>query len=119
MPRKSDSLAINNPKHDKRVKLTDDDKQQIRDEYATGNYSQRALAAKWGVSRRSIQFAINPESLEQAKKLYNERRKDGRYYDKDKHAKATREHRDHKKELYEQGLIKDREEDNNEQTSSS
>lgn len=106
MPRKSDNIPINNPKHDKRVKLSDDDKQQIRDEHATGNYSQRALADKWKVSRRSIQFAINPESLEHAKQLYAERRKDGRYYDKDKHTKAVREHRKRKKVLYDEGIIK-------------
>lgn len=105
MPRKSDSIPINNPKHDRRVKLTAENKEQIAKEYATGEYSQRTLATKWGVSRRTIQFAINPESLVHAKKLYAERRKDGRYYDREKHTKAVREHRDHKKELMAKGLL--------------
>lgn len=46
------------PEHDKRRKLTDDERVEIynlRDEF-----SQRYLARKFGVSRRTIQFIIDP-----------------------------------------------------------
>lgn len=105
MPRKSDSISINNPKLDKRVKLTDEDRVNIVEDYATGLISQRGLAEKYGVSRRLIQFVLDPEKKERAQAQFNERQKDGRYYDKDKHSAYMKDHRDHKKELYKQGLI--------------
>lgn len=107
MPRKSDSLPINNPEHDRRVKLTDDDRECIREEYATGMFSQRDLAAKYGVSRRLITFILDPDKAERAKQQYLERRKDGRYYDKEKHNEYMKTHRDHKKELWNQGLLEE------------
>lgn len=106
MPRKTDSIPINNPKNDKRVKLTDENKDAIREQHATGMYSINGLAREWKVSKRLIQFILFPERAERAKQLYAERRKDGRYYDKEKHRVATKAHRDHKKELDEQGLLK-------------
>lgn len=105
MPRKSDSMPIRNPEHDKRVKLTDADRENIRKDYEGGDISIRGLERKYKVSRRLIQFILFPERLEKSKKLYAERQKDGRYYDKDKHRAYTKKHRDHKKELNEQGLL--------------
>lgn len=106
MPNKSDNIPINNPKLDKRVKLTDDDKENIVKEYETGSISINGLARKYGVSKRLIQFTLFPERKELAKKLFAERQKDGRYYDKDKHKDYIKTHRNHKKELYGKGLIK-------------
>lgn len=105
MPRKSDTTPINNPKLDKRVKLTDEDKNNIAEEYATGDTSLNKLAAKYGVSKRTIHFIVSPEKKERAKQQFKERQKDGRYYDKDKHKGYMKVHRDHKKELSEKGLI--------------
>ncbi|MGD2352039.1 hypothetical protein ACP8H2_09830 [Bacillus subtilis] len=107
MPHKSDKMSINNQKHDKRVKLTDDDKEKIKKEYATGLVSQRDLAKKYGVSRRTVQFALDPEKLERTKKQFAERQKEGRYYDKDKHKEYMRKHREYKKDLYNKGLLKE------------
>lgn len=105
MPRKSDSIPINNPQNDKRVKLTDEDRENIVKDYATGQFSQRGLAEKYGVSRRLIQFTLNPEKLEVVKKQFAERQKDGRYYDKDKHREYMKKHREHKIELNKKGLL--------------
>jgi transposase-like protein len=105
MPRKSDSIAINNPKLDKRVKLTDEDRKNIVQEYSEGEISINGLAKKYKVSKRLIQFTLFPERAETAKKNFAERQKDGRYYDKSKHAEATRKHRNYKKELYNNGLL--------------
>lgn len=105
MPYKSEKMAINNPKLDKRVKLTDEDKSNIRKEYEEGTISINALSRKYNVNKRSIQFILFPERLEKAKKDYAERRKDGRYYDKDKHNVSTNMHRKYKQELYKEGLL--------------
>lgn len=105
MPRKSEKIKINNKKLDRRVKLTENDKLCIIEEYKTGLISMNALARKYNVSSRLIQFTLFPERKERARQLYKERRKDGRYYDKEKHTKAMREHRDYKEELHKKGLI--------------
>lgn len=107
MPYKFEKIPINNPKNDKRVKLTDENRVNIREEYSSGLISQRGLAEKYGVSRRLIQFTLSPEKQEIAKKQFAQRQKDGRYYDKDKHTVSVRNHRNHKKDLYNKGLLKE------------
>jgi len=106
MPRKSDSIPINNIRLDRRVKLTDTEKQKIREEYATGEIGMRALATKYKVSRRTIDFILNPDRLEKAKEQFAERQKDGRYYNKEKHREYVKQHRDYKSNLYKKGLLK-------------
>lgn len=105
MPRKTDSIPINNEKLDKRVKLTEVDKENIVKEYESGEISINGLARKYNVNKRLIQFILFPKRQEKARELYKERRKDGRYYDKEKHRESTKKHRDYKKELFEKGLI--------------
>lgn len=105
MPYASEKYAINNPKLDRRVKLTDEQRESIREEYATGFVSQQNLADKYGVSKRLVQFILNPKKKEIAQQQFRERQKDGRYYDKDKHREYTKEHRRYKNELYKQGLL--------------
>jgi transposase-like protein len=106
MPSKIDKIKINNPELDRRVKLTPEDKLEIQSLYKSGGYSQRDLARLFNVSRRSIVFAIYPE-----RRVANYENKIARgghsklYYDKDKHSKAMKKHREYKKELLEQKLI--------------
>lgn len=95
----------NNPKLDKRYKLTNEDKDNIKKDYETGSISINALAKKYNVSKRTIQFTLFPERKKRNQELYSERRKDGRYYDKDVHKTYVKAHRDHKKELNKQGLL--------------
>lgn len=109
MPFKFDKIPINNPKHDKRVKLTAEDKQNIISDYETGLLSQRGLAEKYGVSRRLIQFTLDPEKEKRNKELFAERQKDGRYYDREKHNEQMKRHRDHKKQLFNNGLLNEEE----------
>lgn len=110
MPYKSEKAGHIPPAKDKRVKLTDDDRARIKQLHQSGDWSQRALAAEFGVSRRLIQFIVYPEKLEAAKQAYAERRKDGRYYDPDAHTKAMRTHRAHKHQLYLNGELQPKEE---------
>lgn len=85
---------------DKRVKLTDDDRAEIRKlSQAPHSYSQRELARAFGVSRRLITFVLFPERLAHQKALYKERRKDGRYYNKDAWRLTQQKHRAHLREV--------------------
>lgn len=105
MPFKFDKMSINNPEHDKRVKLTDLDRENIVKEYESGLISINGLAKKYGVSKRLIQFTLFPERKEKARQMFLERQKDGRYYDRERHNEQMRKHREHKKELYGKGLL--------------
>jgi transposase-like protein len=106
MPSKLDKIPINNPKHDKRVKLTNTDKENIIREYESRGISINGLARKYKVSKRLIQFTLFPERKEKAKEGFLERQKDGRYYNKERHREYMKRHRDHKKELSDKGFLK-------------
>lgn len=90
---------------DKRIKLTEVDKQQILKLYNDGLLSQRKLALFYNVSRRTIAFIIDPTKKERCKEQFKERQADGRYYNKDKNRIYRQKHREHKKELLEKGLL--------------
>lgn len=106
MPYKFNNIPINNKKYDRRVKLSDQDREEIRELYKKGNISQQALADKYNVSKRLIHFVIHPEKEVAAREQFKMRQKDRRYYDKDKHRRYMKKHRDHKKELYKNNLLK-------------
>ena len=93
--------------HDRRIKLSDADKNNIRALYQSGK-TIRSIARHYEkqCSRRLIQMVIFPERLEHAALLFKERRKDGRYYDKEKHAATIKIHRQYKQKLYLQGKLK-------------
>ena len=110
MPYKAEKAGHIKPEDDKRVKLTGEQREEIRELYKLPDYSQRRLAGQFGVSRRLIQFIVDPAKEEAAKQGYAERQKDGRYYDKDKHAESVREHRHHKHKLYQEGKLEPKEE---------
>lgn len=112
MSKKLDQTSIRDEKLDKRVKLTKENKEEIKKQYATGEYSIRGLARMWNVDRRTIDFIIHPERLERAKQQYKERRKDGRYYNKEAHTESMRKHRAYKRELINEGKIKFKENEN-------
>lgn len=93
MPYKIETDKIKLPRHlDRRVKLTDEQREEIKELHKRW-ISQRALARQFKVSRRLISFIVHPEKLERARELYKERRKDWRYYDREKHTKQIRETR--------------------------
>lgn len=105
MPYKAEKIKL--PRElDRRVKLSDEQREEIKHKYSTGMYSQRALAAEYGVSRRLIQFTIDEDKAQRASELLKERRKDGRYKPtKEEWSATVREHRRYKNELYKAGQI--------------
>lgn len=104
MPYKSESAGAIRPEDDRRRKLTDAQREEIRTQHAQGA-SQRALAVSFGVSRRLISFILDPAKEAAAKTAYVERRKDGRYYNPAKHTAQVRAHRRHKHKLYTEGRL--------------
>lgn len=106
MPYVSEKIPLP-PQYDRRRKLTEDDKVEIVRLRKEHNLSQRTLARMFGVSRRLIVFIIDPEKHERAKAQYKERRKDGRYYDRETHTIAIRNLRQYKHKLYLDGKIKE------------
>lgn len=103
MPYNSRLKKLVGTKHDKRVKLTPEQKEEIRENKEC--LSQRKLAKKYGVSRRTIQFILDPKKLEENKKRRAERGGSKIYYDREKHNDYMKTHRRYKQDLHLKGDI--------------
>lgn len=101
MPKKCDKIAIKNEKLDRRVKLTQEQKNEIRN----SDLSTRKLAAMYDVSRRTIMFVKDPEKLKHNREVRKQNGGWQQYYDKEKHRQYTAKHREYKDELIEKNLI--------------
>lgn len=102
---KSEKIKLS-PKQDRRIKLNDKQREEIREKYMTGMYSQRNLAEEYGVSRRLITFILDPDKAKKNAEQLKQRRADGRYKpSKEKWAAIMREHRQYKQELYLKGEL--------------
>jgi DNA-binding XRE family transcriptional regulator len=95
--------SIKNKELDRRVKLSDLQKEEILK--LKSKVTQISLAKAYGVSRRTIQFIWFPEQLEENKKRRAERGGSKQYYEREKHNLAMKEHRAYKRELTKKGLI--------------
>ena len=106
MPHIFETQHLKIPKeHDKRVKLTKEDKELIRHLYETTDTSQRKLATQFGVSRRLITFILDPEKQKANLQAREARGCSKQYYDKETNKKRMKAHREHKRALYEEGLL--------------
>lgn len=103
MPRKSEKINIAGSKYDRRIKLTEEDKDRIRS--LKGTMSINAIAREYQVDKRTIQFILFPERLQRNIQLRQERGGSKLYYDKYKHREAIKEHRQYKQDLYLKGEI--------------
>ena len=111
MPYKSEKIKLLKSQ-DRRIKLTDEQREEIRMKYSTGLYSQRALAREYGVSRRLISFVLDDEKYQKCREQFKERRADGRYKPtKEEWAKTQKEHRQYKQKLYVDGKLTEESED--------
>jgi len=83
---------------DRRKKLTNDEKEVIRN--LKDEYSSRQLAAKFGVSRRTIQFILDPKKLEANLQRRRERISRGeRQETREARREYMRRFRNHQKEV--------------------
>lgn len=104
MPYKSEKIKLA-PEQDRRRKLTEEEKEEIRGIYKTGVCGQRPLAKQFGVSRSTIQLIVNPNRAEKVKQRCKEHWRDYRP-SKEKWAATVREHRRYKHDLYTKGELK-------------
>lgn len=106
MPYKSEKIKIAGTSHDRRRKLTEDQKDYIRWLREEKGLSQRQLAAMFGVSRRLITFILDPEKEKRSKAIQKQHKQEGRYkYTKEEWAEVMREHRHYKEKLHKDGFI--------------
>lgn len=99
MPYKNESEKLLIPVSLKRnTKLTDEQRQEIRELYDSGSWSHRTLAKSFGVEKSTIAFILNPERA----KANAERNKANRhkYYSKEKQKVYMKRTREYRQELY-------------------
>ena len=88
---------------DKRVKISLEDREEIKRQYK--NSSQRKLPEAWGVSRRLIQFILDPDKKKRDLQLRKLRGGSKSYYDREKQVKAAQKTRIRRKELDKNNLL--------------
>ena len=104
MPYKSESIRLVGLQ-DRRRKLTDDQKDEIRQMYSSGGWSLNKLAKHFDVSKATILILVNPNSAERVKKYRKEHWREFQRT-KEERAATVREHRRYKQSLYISGQIK-------------
>lgn len=102
MPYKSERIKIAGSKYDRRIKLTDQDKDDIKNMVGM---SIRGIARMYCVDKRLIQFILYPERHQ--KNLLDRKNRGGsmQYYTKEKQREYMKAHRQHKQTLYLQNKI--------------
>ena len=100
MPYKSDKIKIVGTKYDNRVKLSFEQKEEIKEKGAV--YGIRKLGREYGVDHRTIQFILYPERLIAA----NLNRDWTKYFDRKSLTTAARNLRRRKHQLSLEGKIK-------------
>ena len=105
MPYKSEKIKLSE-QLDRRRKLTEEQKQEIREKYGTGFYSLNGLAKEYSVSKKLILITVNPDSKAKSDSRIKDHWRD---YVKPKEVRneVMKEHRHYKQSLYIEGKIKE------------
>lgn len=107
MPYKSERIKIAGTQYDRRIKLTEDQKNYIRWLREEEKLSYNKLAQMFNVSKRLIIFVCRPETMEKCRERFKELKKTGRYdVSSEERANIVREHRRYKQKLYKENKIK-------------
>ena len=105
MPYKSEKIKLEGLQ-DRRKRLTDKQREEIKELYGTGLYSLNDLAKKFNVSKKSILLIVNKESAERAKQYRKEHWREW-HRTGEEHNEAIRKTRRYKQKLYVEGKLKD------------
>lgn len=108
MPYKSEKIKLNE-NQDRRKRLTDDQRKEIKELYETGLYSLNGLAKRFEVSKKTILLIVNEESAARAKQYRKEHWREWQRTGEE-HNEAIKKTRRYKQSLYLKGELK---EDNN------
>ena len=107
MPYKSERIKLNGLQ-DRRRKLTDEQRNEIKELYGTGCFSLNDLAKRFEVSKKTILLIVNKDSSERAKQYRKEHWKEWQQT-KEEHNKAIKKTRQYKHQLYKDGKLKENE----------
>ena len=105
MPYKSEKIKLKGLQ-DRRKKLTDKQREQIKELYGTGYYSLNDLAKRFNVSKKTILLIVNKNSEERAKQYRKEHWREWQRTGKE-HNNAIMNTRKYKHKLYAEGKLKD------------
>ena len=103
MPFKSEKIKLPQ-EYDRRRKLTDEQKDEIKHKYSTGFYSLNNLAIKYKVSKKTILLIVNPESKRKNDERIKDHWKDYQPTTEERN-KIMNEHRQYKQKLHKDGKI--------------
>lgn len=105
MPYKSEKIKLQGLQ-DRRKRITDEQREEIKELYGTGLYSLNDLAKKFNVSKKSILLIVNKESADKAKQYRKEHWREWQGT-KEEHREAIKKTRRYKQSLYKNGELKD------------
>lgn len=105
MPYKSEKIRLSETQ-DRRKKLTQVQRKEIKDLYGTGCYSLNGLAKMFEVSKKTILLIVNEESAEKAKQYRKEHWKEWQQT-KEEHREAIKKTRKYKQSLMLDGKLKE------------
>ena len=103
MPYKSDKIKIEFTKHDRRIKLNEEDKNEIREKYFNQKMSFRGLGREYNVDKKTIKYICFPDYYDGMKESARNRES---ITTKEKRREYMRNHRRYKHKLYKEGEIK-------------
>lgn len=109
MPFKSEKIKIAGTKFDRRIKLNEDQQEEIRNLYKTSVPSQRKLAIMYHVSKSLISLILDPSKKTKYKKTKYKKTNNvnASAISKEKRSATIREYRRYKQNLYQNGDISD------------
>lgn len=99
MPYKTEKISLETPFLKRSAKLLVCQKEMVKYWREKGE-SQNAIANRFKVSKRTIQFILDPEKLVQNKLRREERGGSSIYYNKEKHREAIKSLRKYKNQLF-------------------
>jgi predicted DNA-binding protein YlxM (UPF0122 family) len=105
MPYKSEKIKLKGLQ-DRRKRLTDKQREEIKELYVTGHYSLNDLAKRFAVSKKTILLIVNNNSAEKAKQYRKEHWREWQRTGKE-HNEAIKNTRQYKQSLYKDGKLKD------------
>lgn len=105
MPYKSEKIKLNELQ-DRRKRLTDEQREEIRELYGTGSYSLNDLARMFHVSKKTVLLIVNKESAKKAKEYRKEHWREWQRKGEEWN-EIVRKHRAYKQELYKNGQLKE------------
>lgn len=104
MPRISEKIKIEFTKHDRRLKLNEQERETILTEFKNGR-SLRSLGREYNVDKHTIKAVVDSEWYQDKLKKTKER-KAYLKIPQERKTISTREHRQYKQDLYLKGEIK-------------